>query len=80
MLTSTVASPPVRGADGDHACSPSAALLEFVALAISPVAAVYTEPANVVTTPAPLSARVIAAPPAEVMTVAALPPIALTDW
>ena len=46
-------------------------------LPISPVAAVYTEPAKVVTTPAPLVASVMASPPAEVMIVASEPPIAI---
>lgn len=42
--------------------------------AISPVATVYCDPAKDVTTPAPLAARVMAWPPAEVTTVAAEPP------
>ena len=37
----------------------------------------YTEPAKVVTTPAPLVASVMASPPAEVMIVASEPPIAI---
>jgi hypothetical protein len=41
------------------------------------VAIVYSDPANDVTFPAPLVARVIACPPSEVTIVTALPPIAV---
>ena len=44
------------------------------ALAAAAVAIVYTDPRVEVTTPAPDSARVNAAPPSEVMTVYAFPP------
>lgn len=46
---------------------------------MSPVAAVYTEPANVVITPAPLVARVMASPPADVIIVTACPPTAVAS-
>lgn len=45
--------------------------------AASPVTTVYWLPAKEVRSPKPLGARVIAAPPAEVMTVATFPPIAI---
>ena len=44
--------------------------------AIAAVATVYCEPAKEVTLPAPLVASVMAAPPTEVTTVTADPPIA----
>ena len=41
------------------------------------VATLYTDPPNEVATPAPLSARVMPTPPAEVISVNALPPAAV---
>ena len=76
MLARIVSKPLRRGAEGDHAWRPTAALPVLVALASSPVATVKTEPAIVVTFPASLPARVRAEPPAEVSNVTAEPPTA----
>lgn len=59
-----------RGADTENECVPRAALeLDVTAAPAALVATVYSEPAKLVTTPAPLVASVMASPPFEVMTV-----------
>ena len=54
-----------RGADTENECMPSAAF-DVAAAAAAQVATVYSDPAKLVTTPAPLVASVMASPPAEV--------------
>lgn len=71
VLRTTVAAPTTSGIE---TCRDDMALLwaaEDAAEAIAAVATVYSEPNLEVATPAPLWARVIASPPALVMTVTA---------
>jgi len=53
--------------------------IRAVAYPVGPAITVNSEPANEVTTPAPLVARVIAAPPTEVTILSTTPPTAAED-
>ena len=80
ILANTASRPVRRGVEIESACMPSAALpVPVAAVPAAAVATVYSEPAKLVTTPAPLVASVIAWPPAEVMIVSASPATAVNE-